>query len=102
MPLPEVGAYAAINGGFFSGSSSVSSIVYPGEVRARNLISVTRTVGGVTQTYPVIRPIFALNTDRSPFPPNGFITTAIVSTTYMFTKSPFNTSAMTQTPCQYP
>jgi hypothetical protein len=61
----EVGAYAAINGGFFSGSSSVSSIVYPGEVRARNLISVTRTVGGVTQTYPVIRPIFALNTDRS-------------------------------------
>jgi len=60
-----VGAYAAINGGFFSGSSSVSSIVYPGEVQARNLISVSRTVGGVTQTYPVIRPVFALNTDRT-------------------------------------
>jgi hypothetical protein len=61
----EVGAYAAINGGFFSGSSSVSSIIYPGEVPARNLISVTRTVGAITQTYPVIRPIFALNADRT-------------------------------------
>ncbi|MFN3554927.1 MAG: phosphodiester glycosidase family protein [Bacteroidales bacterium] len=61
----EVGAYAAINAGFFSGSSSVSSVIYPGEVPARNLISVNRTVGGVTRTYPVIRPIFALNSDRS-------------------------------------
>lgn len=61
----DVGAYAAINGGFFSGSSSVSSIIYPGEVPARNLISVTRTVSGVTQTYPVIRPVFALNADRT-------------------------------------
>lgn len=61
----EVGAYGAINGGFFTGSSSVSSIIYPGEVPARNLISVNRTVGGVSRTYPLIRPIFALNNDRS-------------------------------------
>jgi hypothetical protein len=62
----QVGAYGAINGGFFTtGGASVSSVIYPGQVLARNLISVTRTVGGVTQTYPVIRPIFALNNDRS-------------------------------------
>ena len=62
----QVGAYGAINGGFFAGGgASVSSVVYPGQVLARNLISVNRTVGGVTRTYPVIRPIFAMNNDRS-------------------------------------
>ena len=57
----SVGAYGAVNGGFFSGSTSVSSVVFPNEVPARNLISVVRN----SQTYPVIRPIFALNNDRS-------------------------------------
>lgn len=62
----QVGAYGAINGGFFTtGGASVSSVVYPGQVLARNLISVNRTVNNVTQSYPVIRPIFALNHDRS-------------------------------------
>jgi hypothetical protein len=62
----QVGAYGAINGGFFAGGgASVSSVVYPGQVLARNLISVNRTVNNVTQSYPVIRPIFALNHDRS-------------------------------------
>ncbi len=61
----EVGAYGAVNGGFFSGTSSVSSVVFPGEVPARNLISLSRTVGGETRTYPVIRPLFAVNSDRS-------------------------------------
>ncbi|MFW5707488.1 MAG: phosphodiester glycosidase family protein [Bacteroidota bacterium] len=61
----SVGAYGAVNGGFFSGSSSVSSVVFPNEVPARNLISVNRTVGGVSRTYPVIRSLFALNNDRS-------------------------------------
>ena len=62
----QAGAYGAINGGFFTtGGASVSSVVYPGQVLARNLISVNRTVEGVTQTYPVIRPVFALNNDRS-------------------------------------
>lgn len=57
----EVGAYGAINGGFFAGTSSVSSVVFPNEVPARNLISVVRN----GKTYPVIRSIFALNQDRS-------------------------------------
>ncbi len=58
----QVGAYGAINGGFFSGNSSVSSVIFPNEVPARNLISVVR--GG--QTFPVIRPVFAIENDRSP------------------------------------
>ncbi len=57
----EVGAYGAINGGFFAGASSVSSVIFPHEVAARNLISVVRN----GKTYPVIRPVFALNNDRS-------------------------------------
>lgn len=57
----DVGAYGAINGGFFAGTSSVSSVVYPNEVVARNLISLVRN----GKTYPVIRSIFALNADRS-------------------------------------
>ncbi len=61
----NVGAYGAINGGFFAGTSSVSSVVFPGEVPARNLTSLSRTVEGVTRTYPVIRPLFAVNNDRS-------------------------------------
>ena len=61
----EVGAYGAVNGGFFAGTSSVSSVVFPGEVPARNLTSLSRTVGDVTRTYPVIRPLFAVNNDRS-------------------------------------
>lgn len=57
----DVGAYGAINGGFFSSTSSVSSVIYPNEVPARNLISVNRN----GKTYPVIRPIFAMNQDRT-------------------------------------
>ncbi|MFW5758116.1 MAG: phosphodiester glycosidase family protein [Bacteroidota bacterium] len=57
----EVGAYGAINGGFFAGTSSVSSVIYPDEVLARNLISVNRN----DKTYPVIRPVFAMNQDRT-------------------------------------
>lgn len=57
----NVGAYGAVNGGFFSASASVSSVVYPGQVLARNLTSVTR----FGKTYPLIRPIFAINKDRS-------------------------------------
>lgn len=57
----SVGAYGAVNGGFFAGSASVSSVIFPHEVAARNLTSVVR----FGKTYPVIRPIFALNNDRS-------------------------------------
>jgi hypothetical protein len=57
----SVGAYGAVNGGFFAGTSSVSSVVYPNEVLARNITALTR----FSKTYPVIRSIFALNNDRS-------------------------------------
>jgi hypothetical protein len=55
----EVGAYAAINGGFFSGNTSVSSVIYPQEVPAVNIQNVTRN----GSAYPVIRPVFAINND---------------------------------------
>jgi len=58
----DAGAYAAINGGFFAGNSSVSSVVYPNEVVARNIGSLSRS----EKTYPVIRSVFAINEDNSP------------------------------------
>ncbi len=58
----EVGAYGAINAGFFSASASVSSVVYPGQVIATNITSVTRD----GKTYPIIRPLFAINNDKRP------------------------------------
>ncbi len=61
----DVGAFGAINGGFFGGSTSVSSVIYPGTVAARNITALSRTVNNVTKTYPVIRPVFAINTDRT-------------------------------------
>jgi hypothetical protein len=57
----EVGAYAAINGGFFAGTTSVSSVIYPGQIPAINLTSVVRN----SMTYPLIRPIIAMHTDRT-------------------------------------
>jgi len=56
-----VGAYAAINGGFFGGSSSLSAVVYPNEVKASNVQSVTRN----GQSYPVVRSFFGMKKDRS-------------------------------------
>lgn len=58
----QVGAYGAVNGGYFAGTSSVSSVIYPNEVLTRNITSVVRN----SKTYPLIRPVFALNTDRTP------------------------------------
>jgi hypothetical protein len=57
----DVGAYAAINGGYFTGSSSVSAAIFPDQVLARNLTTVVRN----SKTYPLIRPVFALHKDRS-------------------------------------
>lgn len=54
----KVGAYAVINGGYFGGSTSYSSVIYPGEVKARNVPAVTRN----SQSYPVIRSLFSLDT----------------------------------------
>lgn len=56
------GAYAAINGGFFGGSVSYSSVIYPNEVRAQNVSAVSRN----GQSYPVIRSLFSVNADRQP------------------------------------
>ena len=60
------GAYAAVNGGFFGGSTSYSSVVYPGEMKAVNVQAVTRTVNQSTKSYPVIRSMFSLDTNRTP------------------------------------
>ncbi len=65
MTLPDfaakVGAYAAINGGFFSDSSPLSAVVYPNEVKALNV----QTVGRNGKTYPVMRSFFGMKKDRS-------------------------------------
>ncbi len=59
----RVGAYAAINGGFFDQTSgaSLSSVIYPGEVKAANVSSLVRS----GKSYPVIRSIFGMNQDGS-------------------------------------
>ncbi len=59
--VPSVGAYAGINGGFFGATGSLSAVVYPDEVKAQNVASVTR----FNQSYPVIRSLFGMNYDRS-------------------------------------
>uniref|UniRef100_A0A832G678 T9SS type A sorting domain-containing protein n=1 Tax=Ignavibacterium album TaxID=591197 RepID=A0A832G678_9BACT len=59
--VPFVGAYAGVNGGFFGGSTSFSAVVYPYEVKAQNVASVTR----FSQSYPVIRSFFGMNADKS-------------------------------------
>ena len=58
----DVGAYLGINGGFFSGSTSFSSVVHPGEVKAVNVRALTRS----GKTYPVIRSFFGLTYDNEP------------------------------------
>jgi hypothetical protein len=59
--VPFVGAYAGVNGGFFGGSTSYSAVIYPYEVKAQNVASVTR----FSQSYPVIRSFFGMNADKS-------------------------------------
>lgn len=49
--------YAAINGGFFGGSTSYSAVIYPEEVKARNIGAVTRN----GKSYPVMRCLFSMN-----------------------------------------
>lgn len=65
MTLPaftsKVGAYIAINGGFFGGSTSYSTVIYPNEVKATNVQTVTRN----SAAYPLIRSLFSMNKDRS-------------------------------------
>lgn len=58
----RVGAYAAVNGGYFdlAGSTSYSAVVYPGEVRAQNVASVVRS----PLTFYVTRSFFGLTDQR--------------------------------------
>jgi len=55
-------AIAAINGGFFGGSTSYSTVIYPGEVKAQNVSPLTRN----SLTYPVIRSMFSINKNFDP------------------------------------
>ncbi len=59
--VPSVGAYAGVNGGFFGTAGSVSAVVYPYEVKAQNVASLSRN----GQSYPVIRSFFGMNFDRT-------------------------------------
>ncbi|MCW8850845.1 MAG: phosphodiester glycosidase family protein, partial [Melioribacteraceae bacterium] len=58
-----VGAYGAINGGYFATGSanSYSSVIYPNEVKAQNVKAVTRN----SKSYPVLRSLFSQKTDGS-------------------------------------
>ncbi len=58
----EEGAYAAINGGFFGGSTSYSAVVTPDGVKAQNVGSVTRN--GLS--YPVMRGFFSIDKQLNP------------------------------------
>lgn len=53
--------YAAINGGYFGGGISYSTLVQPGEVLAQNVTALTRN----SSSFPVIRSMFGIKKDRS-------------------------------------
>ncbi|MEQ9308390.1 MAG: phosphodiester glycosidase family protein [Balneolaceae bacterium] len=53
--------FAAINGGYFGGGISYSTLVHPGEVLAQNVPALTRS----SNSYPVIRSMFGIKKDRS-------------------------------------
>lgn len=57
----EKGAILAVNGGFFANNSSVSAVVEPYSVLARNIASLSRPAG----MFPVTRSFLALNDDKS-------------------------------------
>lgn len=56
----RIGAIAAINGGYFGGNSSYSTVVQPGQVLSRNVGSLNRN----NRTYPVIRSAFSIGKNR--------------------------------------
>ncbi|MEZ4745900.1 MAG: phosphodiester glycosidase family protein [Calditrichia bacterium] len=58
----SVGAYAAVNGGYFGGTSSVSTVVYPGEVLAQNIAVVNRD----GQQFTLTRSFFGFNDQFEP------------------------------------
>lgn len=57
----DFGAIAAINAGYFGGTTSVSTLIEPGEVKSQNITALNRN--GVI--FPVTRSFFGVNLDRS-------------------------------------
>ncbi len=53
--------FATINGGYFGGGISYSTLVNPGQVLAQNVTALTRN----SKSYPVIRSMFGIKEDRS-------------------------------------
>ncbi|GAB5408097.1 MAG: hypothetical protein BalsKO_04620 [Balneolaceae bacterium] len=53
--------YAAINGGYFGGGISYSTLVQPDQVLAQNVTALTRN----SKSYPVLRSMFGIKKDRS-------------------------------------
>lgn len=56
----RIGAIAAINGGYFGGNSSYSTVVQPGKLLSRNVGSLNRN----NRSYPVIRSAFSIAKNR--------------------------------------
>ncbi|MBI9071063.1 MAG: phosphodiester glycosidase family protein [Melioribacteraceae bacterium] len=61
--VKSVGAYGAVNGGYFATgtSNSFSSVVYPGEVKSQNVKSLTRN----SKSYPLMRSFFSMKKNGS-------------------------------------
>jgi hypothetical protein len=57
----EKGALVAVNGGFFANTSSVSAVIEPYTVLARNIAALSRPAG----TFPVARSFLAINEDKT-------------------------------------
>ncbi|MBN1638023.1 MAG: phosphodiester glycosidase family protein, partial [Ignavibacteriales bacterium] len=57
--VPYVGAIAGVNGGFFGGTQSLSTVVYPFEVKAQNPSSLNRN----SVLYPVTRSMIGITDD---------------------------------------
>lgn len=54
--------YAAVNGGYFGGATSYSAVIYPNELKAKNIGAVTRN----SKSYPLMRSLFSVNEDGQP------------------------------------
>lgn len=57
----QKGAIVAINGGYFSADASVSAILEPNSLKARNIAALSRN----NQSFPVTRSFLAINKDQS-------------------------------------
>lgn len=58
--------YACLNGGFFSGTTSLSLVMYNSTVSSVNVKSLTRVYNGVNTTYYPTRAAFGLDANYNP------------------------------------